>query len=195
MTTHRETRVVEDTGLLIASQEGDGADCRHTNEPFDVSFRSINSRTDLSSDAKLVHARLVSMHRLGRSWTQAEIGCDLGLSRHQVWRALEQLKAADLVQVIRIGLGQPNAYVLLGIPDEDLSGRASRRRPAGQGMPASRASSRAGTYVPKKKTGKMDLSTPTTKDYLETRYGRLVRPPCERCGVPEGWPHGTACHF
>jgi excisionase family DNA binding protein len=98
---------------------------------FDAAFRCINERRDIGSAAKLVHARLVSIHRTGRDETQAEIGDALGMSRHQVWRAICELVAAGLVQTIRYGLGRPNGYVLLG------SRRTTLARP-GISKPASR---------------------------------------------------------
>lgn len=148
------------------------AHCHHSREPFDAAFRCINERRDISSDAKLVHARLVTIHRTGRDETQAEIGEALGLSRHQVWRAICELVAAGLVQVIRYGLGRPNGYVLLGLAEDDLRGRASASRPARPGLPASRETSRAGTYYPNKNKGKKPVSTlPSTGDFLATREG------------------------
>jgi biotin operon repressor len=110
---------------------GAGQDCRHSREPFDTAFRVINERRDISPAAKLVHARLVTLLRTGRGETQAEIGAALGMSRHQVWRATGELVAVGLVVVRRRGLGLPNGYELVGIPDEDLRGRASRAPGAG----------------------------------------------------------------
>ncbi len=107
-----------------AAQSVSDADCRHSRQPFDAAFRCINERRDIGAAAKLVHAHLVSIHRTGRDETQAEIGEALGMSRHQVWAAIQQLVAADLVQTIRYGLGRPNGYVLLGLDQETLDGKA-----------------------------------------------------------------------
>jgi biotin operon repressor len=106
-----------------------GSTCLHSSEPFDQIYACIARRRDVGPTAKLVYGRLTSQRNLARKgksapWTQEQIGEAIGASRHQVWRALEELKAAGLVQVIRYGLGQPNGYVLLGLPDE---GRASGR--------------------------------------------------------------------
>jgi hypothetical protein len=136
----------------LSRPEPTPTDCRHSREPFDTAFRVVMERTDLSANAKLVHARLVSQHRMGASWTQIEIGEGAGLSRHQVWRATAELVAAGLLTVIRHGQGRPSSYVLLGIEDADLDGRASRRPAPGIRVPADRAHSRAGTYSPKRTT-------------------------------------------
>ncbi len=110
------------------------ADCRHSRQAFDAGFRIVNERRDISPAAKLVHAHLVTLHRTGRAATQAEIGEALGLSRHQVWRAVGELVAAGLVRVTRRCQGLPNGYELVGVPAEDLDGRASRSRPPGQSV-------------------------------------------------------------
>lgn len=115
-----------------AVQSVSTADCRHSREPFAAAFYVVNERRDISPAAKLVHAHLVTLHRTGRDATQTEIGEALGMSRHQVWRAIGELVAADLVQTIRYGLGRPNGYVLLGLDADDLSGRATGRRPIRQ---------------------------------------------------------------
>ena len=142
--------------------------CRHSREPFDAAFRCINERRDISSTAKLVHAHLVTIHRTGRDETQTEIGDALGLSRHQVWRAIGELVAVGLVQTIRYGLGRPNGYVLLGVPIDDLDGRASGSRPA--------APSRARTFPAKKISGRRpDLRAPG-RDFLTTSEGWRVQP-------------------
>jgi predicted ArsR family transcriptional regulator len=98
--------------------------CRHSKEPFDCHFHRIDERADISPAAKLVYGKLVSLHRTAQTWTQTEIGDSLGLSRHKVWRALTELIGAGLVQSIRVGLGLPNQYVLLGIDPDNLAGKA-----------------------------------------------------------------------
>lgn len=99
-----------------------------SSEPFDALFSVIAARRDISSDAKIVHAKLVTLHRTGRRLTQAEIGAETGLTRHQVWDAIQALVAAELLLVTRVGLGLPNAYELHGVPQVDLDGRAWFRR-------------------------------------------------------------------
>jgi len=167
-----------------AWQEGDATRCHHTNEPFDTAFRSVVSRRDISPAAKLVHAKLVSMHRLGLAWTQSEIGELVGMSRHQVWRAIAELVAAELILVTRLGLGNPNSYVLLGISDEDLAGRASRSRPAGERSPANRATPRARTFQPQRATERRGYNAPSHAD----AFGHACP-----CGRPEGYGHNKGC--
>jgi excisionase family DNA binding protein len=141
-------------------------------EPFDAAFRCINERRDIGAAAKLVHAHLVTIHRTGRDETQAEIGEAVGMSRHQVWRAICELVAADLVQTIRYGLGRPNGYVLLGVDQETLdgkgagqqqAGRPADRSPASRGLP--RARSRAASAA------------------VERYVGSSTTPPQQRCGA------------
>jgi biotin operon repressor len=151
--------------------------CRHSREPFDASFRCITERRDIGPAAKLVHAHLVTLHRTRRDATQTEIGDALGMSRHQVWRAVGELVTAGLVQTIRYGLGRPNGYVLLGVNEDDLAGRASGRRPAG-GAVAGRVRPRARDYSSQKERRPKNGYTypPRAGSLLETRYGRYVRP-------------------
>jgi hypothetical protein len=111
------------TGVPTARQ-----DCRHSREPFDCSFHVVTSRRDLSDGAKLLHAKLVSMHRLSAAWTQTTLGAAFGWSRQKVWRCTGELVAAGLVVVIRRGQGRPNSYVLLGIDAADLDGTQPRSR-------------------------------------------------------------------
>ena len=148
---------------IVTRVPTDRQDCHHAKEPFDAAFRCINERRDISSAAKLVHAHLVTIHRTGRDETQTEIGDALGLSRHQVWRAVGELVAVDLVQTIRYGLGRPNGYVLLGVPIDDLDGRASASRP---GTP-----SRARTFPSKERSRRSGYTRPSAGDFLMTRYG------------------------
>ena len=100
------------------------ADCRHVREPFDQSFHVVGHRSDIGSDAKVVHAHLVSLRRLGHAATQREMADTLGLTRHRVWSALQQLVGAGLLRAIRYGLGRPNGYELLGLDAADLDGRS-----------------------------------------------------------------------
>ena len=173
-----------------ARPDHSAAECRASAQPFDAAFRVINERRDIGAAAKLVHAHLVTIHRTGRDETQAEIGEALGMSRHQVWAAIQQLVAADLVQTIRYGLGRPNGYVLLGVDQETLDGRAGPAtggrdsRPSVAGRPGTPA--RAVNYS-KKNEKKTDSICAETKsdflatrgheatDYYQTRRGRLPR--------------------
>lgn len=104
------------------------ATARQSSAPFDALFGVIASRRDISSDAKVVCAKLVTLHRTGRQLTQAEIGAETGLTRHQVWAAIQELVGAALLRVKRLGLGLPNVYTLLGVPQVDLDGRAWFRK-------------------------------------------------------------------
>jgi biotin operon repressor len=171
----------------IALQSPAPTDCRHSREPFDAAFRCINERRDIGPAAKLVHARLVSIHRTGRDETQAEIGELLGMSRHQVWRAVSELVAAGLVQTIRYGLGRPNGYVLLGLAEDDLNGRASASRPAG-GTVAGQSRTPARAYLPPKENGERNRSTGTKAN--DDRCSRCPHQQhgttCSRCGCREG---------
>jgi hypothetical protein len=107
----------------IAVQSHSAADCRHSREPFDQGFHVVSRRGDISSDAKVVHAFLVSLYRSGLDLTQRKMAAELGLTRHRVWAAIQELIAADLVKAIRYGLGRPNGYALLGIEQADLDGK------------------------------------------------------------------------
>jgi hypothetical protein len=167
-------------------------ECRHSREPFDAAFRCINERRDISPAAKLVHAHLVTLHRTGRDATQAEIGEAVGMSRHQVWRAIGELVVADLVQTIRVGLGNPNQYVLLGLAEDDLAGRATGRRPAGRAE-AGQSGPRA--RVPS--SPKNETKNGNTTGYKDRRcrrcqgYGRH----CDRCSACLPGPHADgACY-
>ena len=156
----------------------DRQDCYHSPAPFDAAFRVINQRRDIGAAAKLVHAHLVTIHRTGRDETQAEIGEALGMSRHQVWAAIQQLVKADLVQTIRYGLGRPNGYVILGIDQETLDGKggpATARRP-GQNMVAGQAGTPARAYLsPKEKTKNRQYTPPSDGDFLLTSRGYRLR--------------------
>jgi biotin operon repressor len=173
--------------VALPRPDANPTDCRHSREPFDAAFRCINERRDIGPAAKLVHARLVSIHRTGRDETQAEIGEALGMSRHQVWRAIGELVAAGLVQTIRFGLGRPNGYVLLGLSDDDLSGRASASRPAG-GAVAGQPRTPARAYLPPKENRGKNRSTghKANDDRCprcpHTSHGTT----CSRCGCRKG---------
>jgi hypothetical protein len=151
------------------------ADCRHSREAFDCAFRCINERRDIGPAAKLVHAHLVTLHRLGHDATQTVIGEALGLSRHQVWRAIGELVTAGLVQTIRYGLGRPNGYVLLGLAEDDLNGRASGSRPAEKASAGQPRTPARAYRSPKEKRKEDRYTEPSAddSDYLMTRYGRL----------------------
>lgn len=159
----------------IPVQSHSTAECHASREPFDAAFRVINERRDIGAVAKLVHAHLVTLHRTQRDATQTEIGEAIGCSRHQVWRAIDELVAGGLVQTIRYGLGRPNGYILLGIDQETLdgkSGRASGSRPdrtpqAGQTGTPARA------FIPEKKKYQEPVNTRPDRDYYSTREGPL----------------------
>lgn len=162
------------------------ADCRHAREPFDALFAVIGSRKDLSPGAKLLYGKLVTMHRVGAAWTQTEIGDSLGTCRQNVWRWTRELVAADLLLVTRLGQGRANAYVLLGVAQEDLDGSASRFKPTGSGHQNVRPpAAPSGASFSRKKKGEKNREYDTkdylersinTTDYLETRHGRLRVP-------------------
>jgi biotin operon repressor len=118
----------QSTRPAAALQAATSPDCRHSREPFDCSFHLVTSRRDLSDGAKLLHAKLVSMHRLGAAWTQTTIGAAFGWSRQKVWRCTGELVAAGLVVVTRHGQGRPNSYVLLTIDAAALDGTQPRSR-------------------------------------------------------------------
>ena len=126
----------------------DGQDCHHSKAEFDCLFRQVASRTDITPVAKLVHGALVSLHRTHKSRTQIDIGKMVGLTRHQVWNGLQELVTKGLVLILRVGLGQPNEYVLLGIDESDL--RPVRKQQSGQS-----GASRARTSHPKENNGRM----------------------------------------
>jgi hypothetical protein len=159
-----------------ALQSPKGADCAHSREPFDAAFRCINERRDIGAAAKLVHAHLVTIHRTGHDETQAEIGEAVGMSRHQVWRAVSELVAADLVQTIRYGLGRPNGYVLLGVDQETLDGKGGRTtasRPSG-GSVAGQSRTPARGFIPEKKRAQERVDIRAERDYFSSREGRIV---------------------
>jgi hypothetical protein len=146
------------------------ADCRHSRQPFAAAFYVVNERRDISPAAKLVHAHLVTLLRTGREATQTEIGEALGMSRHQVWRAIGELVAADLVQTIRYGLGRPNGYVLLGLDADDLNGRASGSRPSGRAVAGGAGPHARVRSYPKNRSERMSGQRPATaSDLLATR--------------------------
>jgi biotin operon repressor len=164
----------------VAILQQRAAACLHSSkEPFDQLYACIRERRDVGAVAKLVYGRLTSQRNLARKgkpspWTQEQIGESIGASRHQVWRALEELKAAGLVQIIRYGLGQPNGYVLLGLPDEGrASGRPDGRRPV-----AGRAGTAGGFSFKEPRTEPKNREAGPRRDpreYLLGRYGLLPR--------------------
>ena len=168
------------------------ADCRHSREPFAAAFYCVNGRRDIGPAAKLVHAHLVTLHRTQRDATQSEIGDTLGLSRHQVWRAIGELVAAGLVLTIRYGLGRPNGYVLIGLDEDDLNGRASGRRPSAKpiaGPPGARA---RGPSTPRK-----DDKNRYTRGYKDVRCTRCSghRAHCDGCSACLPGPHASAACY
>jgi hypothetical protein len=153
--------------------------CHHSKAAFDMGFRAIVSRTDISSDAKLVHGALVTVHRT-HPMTQAQIGELVGMTRHKVWAAIQELIRAGLVITIRIGLGRPNEYVLLGVDAADLDSRkhpeTASRPSAGSQVPA-----QSGNPLTRKEIRKKESSS----GYKGTSYHDRR---CRRCSG-----HGRHC--
>jgi hypothetical protein len=152
---------------VVSTLPRSAAACR---EPFDQSFHVVGRRADLSADARLLHAYLVSLYRTGRELTQAAMAAEVGLTRHRVWAALRSLVAAGLLESVRVGLGRPNRYRLMGLPETAV--RPVRRQHAGQaGNPA------RGYVVPPKRTERTGyIQPPRSGSLMQTRYGRYVRP-------------------
>lgn len=101
---------------------------RQTALPFHAAFAAIEERRDLGSGPKRLHALLVSSQRLHASWTQAEMAAHLGVSQRSIVRWSQQLVDVGLLLMKRLGQGRPNAYTLQGIDEDNLAGRAIRRR-------------------------------------------------------------------
>lgn len=159
----------------LAMQSPKPADCRHSKQAFDALFAIIGERRDIGTGAKLLYGKLVTMHRVGAAWTQTELGEMLGTCRQNVWRWTNELVAAGLLLVVRLGQGRPNQYTLLGVPQEDLDGNAPRFRRTGSGHQDGRrpGQDRRDSYKARKNNGKKPVSTPPTAGggYLETREG------------------------
>ena len=155
----------------------DRQDCRHAKTPFDALFSTVGERRDLSPGAKLLYGKLVTMHRIGAAWTQTQIGDMLGTCRQNVWRWTNELVAADLLLVTRLGQGRANAYVLLGVPQEDLDGSAPRFKASGSGHQDGRRPDAPRTApFNEKKTAKNDRYPAQDfdgRDYYATSEGRL----------------------
>lgn len=155
------------------------ADCRHSRAAFHCSFGSVAARRDLSSDAKLAHAVLVSMIRRGLTWTQAEIADELGWNcRQRVWRAVSELVAVKLVVVRRVGLGRPNEYILLPTDDispEDIAARAKPDRVRRSGHQEGRRPNTPARAVNSEKKKEEEPGYIPEGDYVETREGLLFR--------------------
>lgn len=81
---------------------------------------------------------------------------------------------AGLLEIRRVGLGRPNEYLLLGIPDEDLDGRASGRPATGQQEDRPRYTKPDSLYSLKETGKKSGILRPRTSGFLETRYGTYV---------------------
>lgn len=138
-------------------------DCFHSQLAFDKHFRHVDERRDISPVAKLCHGALVSLKHANLTATQVEIAAMKGLTRHQVWNGLQELKAAGLIAIIRIGLGQANEYTLLSVDPDDL--RPGRKQASG------RSDSKGGHSYRKKETERKS-------GYVQpTRYGD-----CQGCG-------------
>ena len=158
-------------------QQPGTTDCHHTREPFDTQFRCIAQRRDISPFAKLVYGYLVSQRRMlakgqQAALTQAEIGDEIGLSRHQVWRAVGELVFVGLVTVKRPGQGKPNVYTLHGIDEANLDGKASR---TGRNPDARPPGPFQRTPLRKEERGRR-MGIPTHGSaYLESRRGPIQR--------------------
>lgn len=123
-----------------SAQRAQDTACHHAKEPFDQGFHVVSRRAGITSDAKVVHAYLVSLYRRGQDATQRQMADEIGLTRHRVWSALRELAEAGIIRAIRRGLGRPNGYVLLAIPETAV--RPVRRQASGQsGTPARARSS------------------------------------------------------
>jgi biotin operon repressor len=161
-----------------------------------MGFRAIVSRTDISSDAKLVHGALVTVHRT-RPMTQAQIGELVGLTRHKVWSAIQELIRAGLVITVRIGLGRPNEYVLLSLDPADLDSRkhpeTASRTSAGSQVPA-----QSGIPLIGKETRKRERNTGLKgTTYADRRCRRCAGHGrhCDRCSACLPGPHADgACY-
>lgn len=120
------------SGSNVASVSRTDRDCHHSKAPFDAHFRHIDERRDLSLVGKACHGALVSLAREGRTAIQTEIADMKGLTRHQTWAGLQELKALGLIRIHRVGLGRPNEYELLGVDPLDLKARPVRKPVSGQ---------------------------------------------------------------
>ena len=150
------------------------ADCKHVREPFDQSFHVVGRRADLSADARLLHAFLVSLHRTARTLTQAEMAQEAGLTRHRVWAALRDLVADGLLRMVRYGLGRPNGYELLGVDAADLDGRAKPEtgvRPVRKPYSGQSGNLARGYVYTPKNDERMRYPGVRTSGFLETREG------------------------
>jgi hypothetical protein len=169
----------------IAMQATNPTDCRHSNEPFDVAFAAVKDKPGLTIADRVVHAAMVSLHRLGRlgTVTQEQIAEWARVSRRTVVRSCQAMVTAGLLLVRRRGQGRPNDYQLVGIDQDALDGRSDkkpRQEASGRPNPA-----RAGTYGPvKEPTGGKNRSTGTK------RFADADRPRCPRCPHQE---HGATC--
>jgi transcriptional regulator with XRE-family HTH domain len=133
------------------------AACLHSKAAFHCSFATVAERRDISFGAKLLHALLVSQHRLKARWTQAELAERIGApSRQAIWRLTRELEAAGLLVVRRIGLQQPNEYTVLGVEQDDLDG--SRRLGPDIRKSGPRDASRARTFLEKRKGPQEDYT-------------------------------------
>lgn len=170
-------------GALPHWQEPTRTDCRHSDEPFDTAFAVVKDMPGLTIADRVVHAAMVSLHRLGRlgQVTQEQIAEWARVSRRTVVRAVEKLVAAGLLTSKRHGQGNPNTYELIGIDQKALDGRSDKRtqqRATGRPNPA-----RAGTYSQTKNidrrknrntgTGYKDFDA---SNYFETSEGYLISP-------------------
>jgi biotin operon repressor len=182
-----------------AQRAQDGA-CYHSQEEFDQGFHVVSRRHGITSDAKVVHAYLVSLYRGGHDATQQQMADEIGLTRHRVWSALRDLAEAGIIRVIRRGLGRPNSYILLAIPQEDLDRSGNRKQRSGQSgsrRPASPETSRARTYSPKEERQEGRGTGLERRGYADRRcrrcsgHGRH----CDRCSACLPGPHADgACY-
>lgn len=155
-------------------------DCRHSDEPFDTAFAVVKDTPGLTIADRIVHAAMVSLHRLGRlgQVTQEQIAEWARVSRRTVVRAVEKLVAAGLLKSKRHGQGNPNTYELVGIDQKALDGRSDKRaqqRVTGRPNPA-----RAGTYSQERRNNRQRSRNTGTRykdfdasNYFETREGDI----------------------
>jgi hypothetical protein len=165
-------------------QEPSPADCRHSHEAFDVGFAAVKDKPGLTIADRVVHAAMVSLHRLGRlgTVTQEQIAEWARVSRRTVVRSCQALMAAGLLLSRRRGQGRPNAYQLVGIDQDALDGRSDKRTQP----KASEGRTGDGVSFNKKNNGrKSGYTPPKASDYARApeggsymlRDGRMVLVP------------------
>ncbi len=146
-----------------------GSGCLHSAEPFDTAFAALK-RPDLTIADRVVHAAMVSLHRLGRlgSVTQEQIAAWAYVSRRTVIRACQALVRAGLLVVTRWGQGRPNGYALVGIDAQALAGRSDNA--AAPAVTARRIHARARPSVEVKEKGGKNLPPHPRWGFSAIRY-------------------------